>query len=119
MKCEYCDNEIQVGAARCNSCGAAVRAQPQPSVAPMPQQQSYGAVSAGAPVITGTKNKVIAGLLGIFLGAIGAHKFYLGKWGQGLVYLLLCWTYVPAFLGFWEGIGYLCTSDEKFWSKYR
>ncbi len=116
MKCEYCDNEVQTGSARCNSCGAAVKAQPQAAM--MPPQQNYGSVNSGSPIITGTKNKVIAGLLGIFLGAIGAHKFYLGKWVQGLVYLLFCWAYIPAFIGFCEGVVYLCTGDEKFALKY-
>lgn len=32
-----------------------------------------------------TKSKVVAGLLGILLGGIGAHKFYLGRWGMGLI----------------------------------
>lgn len=64
------------------------------------------------------KEKVIAGLLGIFLGAIGAHKFYLGKWVQGLIYLFLCWTYIPGIIGFCEGVVYLCTGDEKFALKY-
>src|SRR5262252_5728964 len=34
------------------------------------------------------KNKVAAGLLAIFLGGLGIHKFYLGFTGPGLVFLL-------------------------------
>jgi TM2 domain-containing membrane protein YozV len=34
------------------------------------------------------KNKVVAGLLAIFVGGLGIHKFYLGKVGQGILYLL-------------------------------
>ena len=36
---------------------------------------------------TSTKNRLVALLLCIFLGIFGAHKFYLGKIGVGLVYI--------------------------------
>ncbi len=65
-----------------------------------------------------SKNKVVAGLLAIFLGGFGIHKFYLGKIGQGILYLIFCWTFIPAVIGFFEGIIYLATSDENFESKY-
>lgn len=32
----------------------------------------------------------------LFLGGLGIHKFYAGKWGQGLLYVVFCWTYIPA-----------------------
>ena len=35
------------------------------------------------------KSKWVAIFLAIFLGGVGIHKFYLGKWFQGTVYLLL------------------------------
>lgn len=65
-----------------------------------------------------TKSKVGAGLLAILLGIFGAHKFYLGNWGQGIIYFILCWTYIPAILGLIEGIRYLILSDEDFAQKY-
>lgn len=64
------------------------------------------------------KNKVLAGLLAIFLGGIGVHKFYLGKPIQGIIYLLFCWTTIPGFIGLIEGIVYFCTSDRDFAQKY-
>ena len=33
-----------------------------------------------------------------FLGGIGAHEFYLGNSGTGVVYLLFCWTFIPAII---------------------
>ncbi|GEN32971.1 TerB N-terminal domain-containing protein [Aneurinibacillus danicus] len=39
-------------------------------------------------------------LLALFLGGIGAHHFYVGKYIRGTLYLLFCWTYIPIFLGF-------------------
>ncbi|WP_422392226.1 TM2 domain-containing protein [Niallia oryzisoli] len=53
-----------------------------------------------------TKSKVAAGLLGILLGSFGIHKFYLGRWGWGIIYLLFFWTYIPGIFGFIEGIIY-------------
>ena len=60
------------------------------------------------------KSKIAAGILAILLGGLGIHKFYMGKIGKGLLYLLFCWTGIPAFIGLIEGIMYLCESDEKF-----
>lgn len=64
------------------------------------------------------RNKVLAGLLAIFLGILGIHKFYLGQTIWGIVYIVFCWTYIPSLLGFIEGIIYFCMSDEKFNEKY-
>jgi TM2 domain-containing membrane protein YozV len=64
------------------------------------------------------KSKVTAGVLGILLGGLGVHKFYLGKIGSGVLYLLFCWTGIPAIVGLIEGIIYLTMSDEDFNAKY-
>jgi TM2 domain-containing membrane protein YozV len=64
------------------------------------------------------KSKVAAGVLAILVGVFGVHKFYLGKPIQGLLYLLFCWTGIPAIAGFIEGILYLVSSDEAFAEKY-
>jgi TM2 domain-containing membrane protein YozV len=66
----------------------------------------------------GQKSRVTAVLLAFFLGGIGAHKFYLGRVGQGILYLLFCWTFIPAIIAFVEFIIYLCMSDESFTAKY-
>ena len=60
------------------------------------------------------KDKTTAGLLAILLGGIGAHKFYLGKTGQGILYLIFCWTYIPGILGLIEGIKYLTKNERDF-----
>ncbi len=65
-----------------------------------------------------TKSRVTAGILAILLGGIGIHKFYLGKWGMGILYLVFCWTYIPSIIGFIEGILYLVSTDENFARKH-
>lgn len=65
-----------------------------------------------------SRSKTTAGILGIFLGGFGIHKFYLGKTGQGILYLLFCWSYIPSIVGFIEGIIYLTQSDQEFNDRY-
>lgn len=64
------------------------------------------------------KSKATAGILAILLGSLGAHKFYLGKIGLGVVYILFCWTGIPGIIGLIEGILYLTKTEEEFQSKY-
>ncbi len=48
------------------------------------------------------KDPTTAVLLAIFLGGLGAHKFYLGKIGQGIIYLLFSWTFIPGIVALIE-----------------
>lgn len=50
-----------------------------PALAPLASQQSAFS----------TRGRVVAGLLGIFLGGLGVHRFYLGYKGIGLLMLLI------------------------------
>lgn len=58
--------------------------------------------------------RVTAGVLALLLGGFGVHKFYQGKWLWGVIYLALCFTFVPMVVGFVEGIHYLSISDEQY-----
>jgi TM2 domain-containing membrane protein YozV len=59
------------------------------------------------------KSQGMATALALLLGSIGAHKFYLEKAGQGLLYFLFSWTFIPALIGFFEGINYALMSKEN------
>lgn len=48
------------------------------------------------------KNPTTAVLLALFLGGVGAHKFYLGQTGLGIVYLLFSWTTIPGWIALIE-----------------
>lgn len=64
------------------------------------------------------KNKLAAGLLGIFLGGLGIHKFYLGQTWMGILYLVFCWTGIPAIIRLIEGILLIAQPDDVFNAKY-
>lgn len=64
------------------------------------------------------KNKNTATLLAIFTGIIGGHRFYLGQFGLGMLYLVSSWTFVPLFLGILDALVFLFQSDERFNEKY-
>ncbi len=65
--CPNCGQPTVPGAACCTNCGVSL------NVAP-----------AGA-----AKSKLAAGLLGIFLGSLGVHNFYLGYIGKAVAQLLI------------------------------
>lgn len=48
------------------------------------------------------KNPTTAVVLALFLGGIGAHRFYLGETGAGIIYLLFCWTFIPELIALFE-----------------
>jgi len=49
-------------------------------------------------------NKIVYILLALFLGGLGAHKFYSGRTGMGILYLVFCWTLIPAIVALIEAI---------------
>ncbi|MCK5022991.1 MAG: NINE protein [Candidatus Aenigmarchaeota archaeon] len=96
----------------CSSCGVIIKKEAEICPKCGVRQKGHHSFSGGE------KSKVAAGLLGILLGGIGAHKFYLGKTGIGILYLIFFWTFVPAILGLIEGIIYLTMTDAAFKAKY-
>ncbi|MEH1836969.1 MAG: NINE protein [Nostoc sp.] len=64
------------------------------------------------------KTKSTAILLCFFGGGLGIHKFYLGQNGAGILYLLFCWTCIPALIAFVEFFVLLFMSDAEFNTKF-
>ena len=95
----------------CSSCAAILDARAE--ICP-----KCGIRQAAPPPRGDERNKLVAGLLAIFVGGFGVHKFYLKRIGWGMVYLLFCWTFIPAIVAFIEGIVYLAMDDAKFHAKY-
>lgn len=63
-------------------------------------------------------NKATLLLLTLFLGGIGAHKFYIKKNGQGLLYLIFCWTWIPAIIALIEFFIFALADREELQKKY-
>jgi TM2 domain-containing membrane protein YozV len=61
----------------------------------------------------------IAIVLAIFLGWLGAHRFYVGQIGAGVIYLLILYFFAPlaVILGFVDALRYFFMSDEEFTTK--
>ena len=66
----------------------------------------------------GRKSKGAAAGLAFFFGGVGLHKFYLEQPFQGLLYLFLCWTFIPAILGLIEGLNFIFMSQKTFTERY-
>jgi len=64
------------------------------------------------------KNKVTAGILAIFFGWLGVHRFYLGQIGRGVLYLIFSFTMIPLLIGFIDGIVLLTQDKETFDKRY-
>ena len=86
--CFNCGQPLLPNAAVCTHCGAATA--PVTIIPPGYQQ----------------KSKMAAGLLGIFLGALGIHNFYLGNSNRGIIQIVLTFITcgVAGLWGFIEGI---------------
>lgn len=92
--CRGCGKEMHETASSCPHCGA---------------QQ----------VAQSDKSRISAALFAFFLGGFGAHKFYLGQTGKGVLYLLFFWTLIPSILAFISFVRFLCMSDGEFAQRYK
>ena len=128
MFCKNCGNEIDANAAICVKCGFAKNTGNNFCA------NCGNAVDPAATVCTNCgyaidntanidpalrKSKLVAGLLGIFLGSIGVHNFYLGFTGKAVAQLLICVLTCGAggaVTGIWgliEGVMILCGNIDK------
>jgi TM2 domain-containing membrane protein YozV len=64
------------------------------------------------------KSRGAAVALALFLGGIGAHKFYLDRPGWGILYALFFWTFIPAIAAFFEAIYLAVMPRDMFEKKY-
>lgn len=92
------------------------------------QPQQPGCQPQPGAFVPGQKSKVAAGVLGILLGSLGIHKFYLGYTTQGVIMLVVSLvaalptlgisSAVMGIIGLVEGIVYLTKTDEEFYYTY-
>ncbi len=120
--CSNCGANLPEGAVQCPQCGTplnAQQAQPQNDYQQIPPQGvPYQVAPSVAPIPPGyqQKSKMAAGLLGIFLGSLGVHNFYLGNTGKAVAQLLIsilscgALAFASGIWGLIEGIMILCGS---------
>ncbi len=107
MYCDYCGSYIDDNYTICPYCGASMGC-----VDPQYQQQYYQQYQQ--PYMhpyQGYNNwkpkyRLIAVLLGVFLGGVGMHNFYLGKKRRAILQIVLtvCTCGIGGLLGLLEGI---------------
>ena len=91
MYCSSCGVLIKKRAEICVHCGVRVK---------------EGALESAAIAEYSEKSRMVAGILGIVLGSIGVHRFYLGNIGLGILQIIvsLITFGVGGLWGFIEGI---------------
>lgn len=98
--------------------------QPSYNQPPIYAQQTYYQAAQQQPGYGyAQKSKIVAGLLGLFLGGLGVHNFYLGYTGKAVAQLLLTligWIILigPIISGIWaliESVLILCSSYGSNW----
>lgn len=94
--CTSCGKRISKDAEVCPECGVGQ---------PTPSSES-------------SSDQIAAGVLALLLGGLGGHKFYQGNVKIGLLYLCLFWTFIPAIIGFIEGILMLVADEDEYERKY-
>ena len=87
--CKHCGEKIPEAAVICTHCGCQVEEikKAEPSIV---INNSNTNTNVNKNVVGGggrEKNKWVSVLLCLFLGYLGAHKFYEGKIGMGILYL--------------------------------
>ena len=80
MFCKQCGKPIDDGQELCEECKATASANVNQTAQP---------TTNGTTVNPEAKSKLAAGLLGIFLGSLGVHNFYLGYTGKAVAQLLI------------------------------
>jgi TM2 domain-containing membrane protein YozV len=132
MFCRNCAKEIDDKAIVCVNCGVPPIAEAKycDNCGKPTQANQVMCTGCGVMVATnrGQKSKLVAGLLAIFLGGIGAHKFYLGYSKEALIYLGFSiiggaisggvLTTIMVIIALIEGVIYLTRTDSDFQREY-
>nr|MBR4280868.1 NINE protein [Clostridia bacterium] len=86
--CKHCGQQIAAAAVICPLCGCQVEQMQQAAQPNIVINNANNNVNNGYGPYGRTRNKWTAFFLCLFLGGLGAHKFYEGRTGMGILYLL-------------------------------
>ena len=141
MFCGNCGKDVHSEAVACPSCGVPPRLEKKfctncanPTQANQVMCIKCGVALSGGSGLSGEKSRLAAGLLGIFLGELGIHKFYLGYTTEAVIMLTVTLCFIPLgiitcgfgflvilamyVIGLIEGIIYLTKTDAEFVATY-
>ena len=92
--CMYCGTELKDESSFCPNCGSPVGGEKKETT------------TTPNPVNSNAKSRIVAGLLGIFLGGWGVHNFYLGYTDKGVIQIVvsILTCGLGSLWGFIEGI---------------
>lgn len=85
--CKYCGEKIPADAVICTKCGRQVEKMQNDQSQIVINNTATASATANAVGAGKPLSKWVAFFLCLFLGEIGAHKFYEGKTGMGVLYL--------------------------------
>ena len=111
--CTNCGNKLNLNDTVCSNCGKEIKdrvVREEVKAEKVEDKEFTDVKSEKQNVNLQAKNKIVAGLLGIFLGGFGVHNFYLGYTGKAVAQLLItvlscCMlSFVSSIWGFIEGI---------------
>ena len=92
--CKHCGGKIPEAAVVCTLCGCQVEEVKHTEQPNIVINNSNSNLNTNTNINGGymgrARNKWVAFCLCFFLGFLGAHKFYEGKPGKGILYLLTC-----------------------------
>lgn len=129
--CPFCQAEIDSDAKKCRHCGEWVARSCEGCGTPLRGEWAARGVCVECqtrrhPVVADPiplarrrkKSRAVAAASAFFLGGLGAHRFYLGNYLAGIVYLVFFWTLIPALAGMIEGIKFALMDDIEFHNRY-
>ena len=109
MYCRACGKELENNTNICMNCGVPMGKGSSfcPACGGETCKDAVFCVRCGVgfippqPVIPkDARSRVVAGLLGIFLGGFGAHNFYIKRTGRAVIQLLVSLVYLIAYISF-------------------
>lgn len=99
--CFHCGEKVDAGAVVCLKCGYSL------------EKKKKSEKGEDSDVEVGEKSRLTAGLLGILLGGLGAHNFYLGDSKGAMLHILASLCCGVGFIwGIIDGIMIFC--DKKY-----
>lgn len=101
--CRACGKTIKEGTVQCPHCGVNLATYVPPAVldefALMSSMTDAQRLLFQQQLNAVRKDGTTGVILALLLGGLGIHHFYMGNMLAGVVYILFCWTFIPAILG--------------------